>query len=211
MTCDAPAGCGDTALGKEITLTAVDADFKLAAISIVDSNSDGEVKVNISALTHLVSVLIEASDDGVTADTVTEKSALIASTFGIDGDITQLEPTITNDANEVAAKDNATELRYGLIDAGIMSALFAGETDDSGVLSSKLAEVAADLIAHNGAFLVIQDEDDSFELALSEVLTSTAQLRELYSDKKFLKRGNNDSWDIDGYGVTVDFFPLASQ
>ncbi|ALO33779.1 hypothetical protein CMT41_02890 [Colwellia sp. MT41] len=182
MTCDAPAGCGDTAFGKEIDLTAVDPDFKLSAISIVDSNSDGKVKVNISALTHLASVLIEASDDGVTAETVTEKSALIASTFGIDGDITQLEPTVTDDASAVAAEDNAAELRYGLINAGIMAALFSGETDDSGVLSSKLAQVAADLIANDGAFLVIQDEDDGFELALSDVLAGASDAAKLAAD-----------------------------
>ncbi|ALO33778.1 hypothetical protein CMT41_02885 [Colwellia sp. MT41] len=45
---------------------------------------------------------------------------------------------------------------------------------------------------------IFGDEDNN--------ITGTAQLRELYSDKNFLKRGNNDSWDIDGYGVTVDLF-----
>lgn len=170
MICDAPAGCGETAYGKKIDLTAIDPDFSLDAISIVDSSSNGEVKVNVSALTHLAASLIEASDAGITADSITENSTKIASTFGIKGDITKLEPTVTDNTSAIAAEDNEAELRYGLINAGIMSALFSGETSSSGVLSSKLAEVAADLVTNKGAFLVTQDEDSGFELALAEVL-----------------------------------------
>ena len=36
-------------------------------------------------------------------------------------------------------------------------------------------------------------------------ITGTAELNEHYSDKNFLKRDNFDRWDIDGYGITVDF------
>lgn len=36
-------------------------------------------------------------------------------------------------------------------------------------------------------------------------ITGTAELTESYSDKNFLKRDNFDRWDIDGYGITVDF------
>jgi hypothetical protein len=35
-------------------------------------------------------------------------------------------------------------------------------------------------------------------------ITGIADVQEFYSDKNFLKRGNNGSWDLDGYGVTVD-------
>ena len=179
MTCDAPAGCGAIAFGDPIDLTALDPDFKLDAISIVDSSSGGEVKVNVSALTHLAAQLIEASEDGITADSVTENSAKIASTFGIVGDITLLEPTAIDSTSAVAAEDNAAELRYGLINAGIMAALFSGETDGTAVLSSKLAEVAADLVANEGAFLVTQDDDDGFELALAEVLEGAGEAAQL--------------------------------
>jgi len=171
MTCDAPAGCGDTAFGQQIDLTAADPEFKLAAISVVDPESEGDVKVNVSALTHLASELIEANDAGVTTESVSEESSKIANTFGITGDITQLEPTVTDDAAAVAGEDNEDELRYGLINAGIMSALFSGESDDTAVLSTKLAEVAGDLVENDGAILVNQDEEaEGFELALSDVL-----------------------------------------
>jgi hypothetical protein len=171
MICDAPAGCGDTAFGTTIDLTAADPTFKLAAISVVDTESAGEVKVNVSALTHLATELIEADGDGITAESVTEQSEKIASTFGIEGDITQLEATVTTDAAAVAGEDNDAELRLGLINAGIMSAIFSGETDDNGILSAKLAEVANDLVANDGAILVNQDDaDDGFELAVSDVL-----------------------------------------
>lgn len=35
-------------------------------------------------------------------------------------------------------------------------------------------------------------------------ISALAQLRELYSEKNFLKRTNDNDWDNDGYGVTVD-------
>ena len=35
-------------------------------------------------------------------------------------------------------------------------------------------------------------------------ITGIAELTEFYSDKNFLKRGNNDDWQTDGYGVTLD-------
>mgnify|MGYP006939814203 CR=1 FL=1 len=173
MTCDAPAGCGDVAFAQEINLTSADPSFKLAAISVV--NTDEEVKINVSALTHLASKLIEADEDGINTTTVAAQSSKIANTFGITGDITLLEPTVTDDAAAVAAEDNNDELKYGLINAGIMAALFSGETDDAGILSGKLAEVAADLVENDGAFLVAQDEDDGFELALAEVLGGAAE------------------------------------
>ncbi|MCW8833904.1 MAG: hypothetical protein OQK03_11335, partial [Colwellia sp.] len=133
---------------------------------------NGEVKMNVSALTHLAAALIEADDNGVSADSITEKSAQIASTFGIEGDITLLEPTVTDDAAAVAGEDNQEELRYGLINAGIMAAIFS---DDTAVLSTRLAEVATDLVENDGALLVNQDEDDGFELALAEVLEGAAE------------------------------------
>lgn len=171
MICDAPAGCGDTAFGDEIDLSLADTAFELAAISVIDSESAGVVKMNVSALTHLAAELIEADDAGVTAGTVTEQSAKVASTFGIEGDITQLEATVTTDAEAVAGEDNEDELRLGLINAGIMAAMFSGETDDTAVLSTKLAKIAADLIDNDGALLVNQDEEtDGFELAVSDVL-----------------------------------------
>lgn len=36
-------------------------------------------------------------------------------------------------------------------------------------------------------------------------ITGTAQLNEFYSHKNFLKRDNYDRWDINGYGITLDF------
>lgn len=179
MTCDAPAGCGDTAFGDQIDLSTADSSFKLASISVVGSESNGEVKMNVSALTHLAAVLIEADDAGVSAESIAENSAQIASTFGIEGDITQLEPTVTDDASAVAAEDNAAELRYGLINAGIMTAIFS---DDAAVLSSKLAEAAADLVENDGALLINEDEDEDFELALVEVLKGAAEAAQTASE-----------------------------
>lgn len=152
-----------------------DTAFKLAAISVVDNDSAGEVKVNVSALIHLAAELIEADEGGVTANTVTEQSTKVASTFGVVGDITQLEATVTTDAEAVAGEDNEAELRLGLINAGIMAAMFSGEADDATVLSTKLTKIAADLIKNNGALLVNQDEaTEGFELAVSDVLEGAA-------------------------------------
>lgn len=173
MTCDAPAGCGNTAFGDEINLTDTDPNFSLAAISVVDSTAseNDQITVNISALTHLASKLIESDSDGISADTVTKQSEIIASQFGIVGNITQLEATVTTSASAVAGEDNGTELRLGLINAGIMSAMFSGEASNTNILSTKLNEIVADLVVNNGVLLVNQDEDNgSFELAISDVL-----------------------------------------
>jgi hypothetical protein len=104
MTCDAPAGCGDTAFGAPIDLTVADPNFKLAAISVVDADNAGEVKVNVSALTHLAAELIEADESGINTQSVAAQSAVIASNFGISGDITQIEPTVTTEASAVAGE-----------------------------------------------------------------------------------------------------------
>jgi len=171
MICDAPAGCGDTPFGVEINLTAADPTFKLAAISVVDKDSQGAVKMNVSALTHLAAALIEADEVGITADSISTNSQKIATTFGINGDITKLEPTVIDGTGKnVAKEDNEAELRYGSINAGIMAALFSGENDGTDVLSSKLKDVALKLVANDGELLGSQDDDDStFELALNDI------------------------------------------
>ncbi len=178
MICDAPAGCADKAFGEKIDLTTVDPNFKLSAMSAIDSSNSSSVVINASALTHLATKLIEADSNGVSNESVIENSAKIASAFGIEGNITQLEPTVTNDASSVAAEDNEAELRYGLINAGIMSAIFANETENTAILSSKIAEISADLVESGGALLVNQDEDSDFELALSDVLEGAAEAAE---------------------------------
>ena len=178
MICDAPLGCGPTAFGESINLTETDPDFKLSAITIVDENSNGAVKTNVSALTYLAAQLIENDSTGINAASVQQHSSAIANAFRIEGSITNLEPTAVESAADAAAEDNANELRYGLINAGIMSALFAGETTQTGMLSTKLAAAATDLVANNGAFLVNQDPDDEFELSIGDVLngaSATAQ------------------------------------
>jgi hypothetical protein len=64
-----------------------------------------------------------------------------------------------------------------LINAGIMSALFAGQENATGVLSDRLADVIEDIVEHNGALLVHQDDnDEGFELSLVEVLDSAGDV-----------------------------------
>jgi len=175
MVCDAPAGCGATAFSETIDLTATDPNFTLSSISVVDTDSKGAITTNVSALTHLASILIESSDAGISAETVQEKSSLIANTFRIEGNITQLEPTAVEDAANVVAEDNSNELRYGIINAGIMSALFSGETNNTEVLSTKFAAISKDITESNGSFLVNQDADNEFELALADVFTGASE------------------------------------
>jgi len=172
MICDAPAGCGGVAYGETIALATVDPTLVLSAISTVGASNDGSANVNVSALTHLAVALIEADDAGVTTESIQTQSSVVASAFNIMGSITELEPTAVDSASAVAGEENADELRYGLINAGIMAALFSGEEDGAtAVLSEKLAEVAADLVEHDGALLVNQDENnEGFELSLVEVL-----------------------------------------
>ncbi|MBA6378061.1 MULTISPECIES: hypothetical protein [unclassified Colwellia] len=177
MICDAPAGCGELAHGAPIALATVDPTLVLSAISTVGSDNAGTANVNISALTHLAAALIEADESGVSETTIQAHSSIIANAFNIMGSLTALEPTAVENAASVAGEDNVNELRYGLINAGIMSVLFAGQENATGVLSNRLADVIEDIVEHNGALLVHQDDnDEGFELSLVEVLDSAGDV-----------------------------------
>jgi hypothetical protein len=167
MICDAPAGCGDTPFRAAINLTTADPEFKLAAISVLDSS--GEAKVNVSALTHLAAELIE-EEGAVTADTISEQSLKIAAQFGITGDITQLEAAVTTDTTDLL-ESTENERTLGYINAGIMAAIFSGETGTDRVLSGKLASIVTDLVENNGILLPNDkdDNDSDFELILSDI------------------------------------------
>ncbi len=178
MICDAQSGCGDVAFGEAIELSTVDPEFTLSAISTVSVDSGAEVNVNVSALTHLAAELIEvkAAESGTAnAVLVQEQSSAIANAFGIIGNITELEPTAVESAVTVAVEDNENELRYGLINSGVMSALFSGTTDATGVLSEKLAAAVTDIVENGGEFLVNQDDDEGFELAIVDVLSGAGE------------------------------------
>lgn len=179
MTCDAPSGCGDVAFGESIALNSVDPSFTLSSISEVSDDNTGEVKVHVSALTHLAAELIEAESaeaGEANAALVLEQSSIIANAFGITGSLTELEPTKIDSAEAVSAEDNENELRYGLINAGVMTSLFSGESNANNVMSSKLAAVASDIIAHDGEFLAVKDDsDDGFELAIADVLSGASE------------------------------------
>ena len=183
MICDAPAGCGDVSFGTPIALATVDPTLTLSAISTVGSDNDGEANINVSALTHLTAALIEADEDGVNSESIQEQSSIIANTFSITGSLTELEPTIVDDPAAVAGEDNFDELRYGLINSGIMSALFAGESASNSVLSTNLASAVDDIVANGGALLVNQDNElDGFELSLVDVLEGAGQAASTVSE-----------------------------
>jgi len=178
MVCDAPSGCGEIAFGETIDLTDKDPSFSLSSIAVLEEDSTTSLRVNVSALTHLAAALTEADPDGVTSESIQSNASIIANNFGIEGDILTLEPSIMT-AEGVAGEDNAAELRYGLINAGIMAAIFSGEGASDGILSTKLAEAIADLVANDGAMLVNQDDSNSgFELSLADVLAGAAEAAE---------------------------------
>ena len=168
MVCDAPSGCGSAEFGETVDLTALDPNFTLSSVANVTSGE--EIQINVSALTHLATLLVEQQEI-ISAEVITEQSAIIANTFKIQGSLSSQTPTSVEDSAQVAAEDNANELRYGLINAGIAQALFAGESSAENVMSEKFAALAADLIEGNGQLLNSQDEDDDFELAISDVLS----------------------------------------
>jgi len=177
MICDAPAGCGETAFGENINLTAQDPNFTLSSVTVLNEEDGTDLTVNVSALTHIAAVLIEADKEGITPTSIQQNTSIIANNFGIAGDISTLEPSVVN-AESIAAEDNDAELRYGLINAGIMSSIFSNESGSEGVLSEKLLQASTDIAENNGALLVNEDEDDTFELSLSGVLSATSNVAE---------------------------------
>ncbi len=191
MVCDASIGCGDVAFGETINITSTDPDFTLSALSVVDGTT---VTVNVSSLTHLASALTESDSNGVNAVSIQQHASVIANTFGIQGNITELAPTKIDDLSEVVSESNDAELRYGLINAGIASAIFSNEGDTQSVLSNKFEQIVADLVANNGALLIEPDNDGTFELSVTDVLnraiaTSTSIQRRVVGASSTIDNG----------------------
>lgn len=186
VICDAPSGCGDVIFGDSINLTVTDPNFKLSAIAFVDdfSESDGfgNIEINVTALTHLAAQLIEVNVNSIDAEFITTKLSTIASNFGITSSLALLEPTKTTDVIYVVNAGNGEELRYGLINAGIMETIFSGESDNIGVLSSKFEKIADDIIKNEGALSVNKSSDDGFVLSLRDVLTGATDVADLLAE-----------------------------
>ncbi|GAB3003870.1 hypothetical protein [Psychrosphaera aestuarii] len=175
MLCDAPSGCGGVAFGQEVNLTANASDFMLTSISSVESGTPA--KVNVSPLTHIATALVESSTE-ITAESVQQNVSKVANTFGIQGSIVELEPTSVNSASDVASEENAEELRYGLINAGIAESLFNGE----GTITSKLASATTDLVENDGDLLISPDGDDEFEFNLVDIFEGASKTASLVAE-----------------------------
>lgn len=199
MICDAPAGCGDVVFGQAIDLTATAPDFMLTSVSSVESGE--ALTVNVSPLTHIATALVESSDD-VTPESIQDSVSLVANTFGIQGDITTLEPTALEDNAAVAGEDNDEELRYGLINAGIASALYSGDTD----IAESLELAVADIVANDGQLLVVPDGDDSFEFSLTEILDGASDAAEVVATNI-----QNDSSITDADSVIDDLAQVETN
>ena len=186
MICDAPSGCGDVIFGDSINLTVTDPSFKLSAIAFVDDFSESdrfaEIEINVTALTHLAAQLIEVNVNSINAEIITTKLSTLASNFGITSSLTLLKPTETTDVIYVVNEGNGEELRYALVNAGIMEAIFSGESDTIGVLSSKFEKISDDIIKNDGALLVNKNSDDGFVLSLRDVLTGATDVADLLAE-----------------------------
>lgn len=175
MLCDAPSGCAGVSFGQEINLTTSAPDFVLNSVSSVQSGTP--VKVNVSPLTHIATALVESSTE-VTAESVQQNVSKVANTFGIQGSIVELEPTSVNSTGDVANEDNAQELRYGLINAGIAESLFNGD----GTITSKLASATTDLVENDGDLLISPDGDDEFEFNLVDIFEGASKTASLVAE-----------------------------
>ncbi len=167
MLCDAPSGCGTVAFGDEVNLTTTAPDFALSSVSSVDSGTPA--KLNVSPLTHIATSMLEASQEDVSLESIQQNFSKVANTFGVQGNLSELEPTSMNNGAEVAAEDNEAELRYGLINAGIAESLFS-----NGDLTASFNSATADIVANNGDLLVVPDGEGDFEFSMTEILDAAA-------------------------------------
>jgi len=202
MLCDVPDGCGDIAFGQLINLTTSDSSFSLSSITTVDPTLTEPVLINISAVTHIATTLIEAQDT-ISAETISTTLSEVGNSLGIIGDITQLTPTDINSNSAVAGEDNSAELRYGLINAAIAGALF-DQLPVGVTASDRLAEATADLVDNDGEFIVAQDDDISFELALTDVLTQASGIATV------LAQSITDDTALSDTGSVVDLLDQTS-
>lgn len=196
MICDAPEGCGEVTFGSTINLTETDPEFKLSAVSNVTSGTP--VVLNVSALTHFATALVE-NESSITTEVIQEKSSVIAKTFGIQGNITQLEPTNVESVVSVTAEDNDAELRYGFINAGFAQALFSRTTGEFS-FSHHLAAAVSDVTQNDGTFLVNQTNDNDI-LNLESILNAAGDAAEHVADKIKQDANLSNSPAIDKLGL----------
>ncbi|WAJ69068.1 hypothetical protein [Catenovulum adriaticum] len=195
MVCDAVDGCGDIAFGADIQLPL---DFKLSSTSNID-DSDEQITLNVSALTHIASELISNDLVNLDAQTIQQQNSKIGNAFGVEGNITTLTSTnfisegtasVDGDVVADAAINNKAELKYALVNAGIASALFKA-TSESKNIAQLLTEATDDIITAGGSIAVNNDNGGgSFVLTTKDVLDAAAKTS---SDKlKPVVDGNAD-------------------
>lgn len=181
MVCDAVDGCGDIAFGADIQLPT---DFKLSSVSNINE-SDEQITLNVSALTHIAGELISNDLSSLDAQKIQQQNSKIANAFGVQGDITQLTSTnfisdnadASVDASVVsdAAVNQKAELKYALVNAGIASALYKA-TNDNKNIAQLLDEATNDIVSAGGSIAVKSDNTSgSFVLTTNDVLVAAAK------------------------------------
>ncbi|GEM_PF-3317841 len=195
MVCDAVDGCGEVPFGSDIDLGVVAPDFTLSSVSSID-DSDEQITLNVSALTHIASELMAGDLGSLNPQSIQQQNSKIANAFGVEGDITTLTSTnfisdsgdasVDADIVKDAAKNSQAELKYALVNAGIANALFKNATTKT--ITQLLNEATQDIVAAGGSVAVNAiDNNDTFELTTNEVLesatkTSTDRLQPVVAD-----------------------------
>lgn len=198
MVCDAVDGCGDIAFGADIQLPT---DFKLSSTSNI-GDSDEQITLNVSALTHIASELISSDLANLDAQKIQQQNSKIGNAFGVEGNITTLTSTnfisdgqasVDGDVVADAAINKKSELKYALVNAGIASALFKA-TSESKNITQLLNEATVDIVTAGGSIAVNNDNTSgSFVLTTNDVLAAAAKTS---SDKlKPVVDGNSDVTD----------------
>lgn len=209
MRCDAVDGCKKTtgqtaAFGDEVKLNELDPNLQLNTITMVSSAAPA--KGNISTLTHLAAELI-TQKAAFSAVEMEKQKSLVMNSFGLEGDVDQLQPIAMDDTAKVAAATDKMQLKYSLINSAIANAVLnsvpkAGEVSTP---ASRLQAAATDLAANNGAFRVQRDNDATFELALDEVLNSATQTSELVLQRLGSAQVNNPVLEDNLSNLATDF------
>jgi hypothetical protein len=183
MRCDAVDGCKKTngqtaAFGDEVKLSDLDPNLQLNTITMVSTAAP--VTGNISTLTHLAAELI-AQKAAFSAVEMAKQKSLVMNSFGLEGDMDQLQPIAVDDTSKVAAATNKMQLKYSLINSAIANAVLnsAAKTGEVTTPAARLQAAATDLAANNGALRVQRDNDATFELALDEVFNAATQTSEI--------------------------------
>jgi trimeric autotransporter adhesin len=171
MICDAPTGCGTVAFGQPYTLAA---GFELSAV-LPEAEGD-TVSVHVTPLTDMAAKRAEQADT-LDAAAIANANDVVRQTFGLSGDITQIEPIDATDPAAMAAADETSQ-QAALLSAGILEAVLKTDavTGETATLEEALSNFSDSYATDGGLVTNDTEASEGAIVSLDDILEETGNV-----------------------------------